>query len=274
MIVVSAASGALGRLVVDRLLTRHPAGRVAAAVRRPDGAADLAARGVAVRHADYDEPATLRTAFEGADRLLLISSPELDPARRTAQHRAAVDAARASGAGTVVYTSFLGADGEPDALTAAHHATEQALQAGGLTYTLLRHPFYTEAFVNPGLRAAVTSGELLDGTKGRGLNTATRADLAEAAARVLTEDHHAGRAYDFTGTLWTFPRLAEALTRISGIPVAHRERSEPAEGVQGWLESRVAAGALERQTDDLATVLGHPPTSLDQAVAALLKETG
>nr|WP_253267627.1 NAD(P)H-binding protein [Streptomyces asoensis] len=99
MIVVSAASGAFGRLVIDRRLARRPADRIVAAVRHPDGAADLAARGVEVRLDDYDAPATLRTAFEGADRLLLISSPELDSARRAGQHRAAVEAACDAGVG-------------------------------------------------------------------------------------------------------------------------------------------------------------------------------
>ncbi|MEU4876029.1 NAD(P)H-binding protein [Streptomyces sp. NPDC021608] len=270
MIVVSAASGAFGRLVVDRLLEGGAAGRVVAAVRRPEKAVDLAARGVTVRHGDYDDPATLRTAFAGADRLLLISSPELDTARRTAQHRAAVDAARAAGVGSLVYTSFLGADTRAEGLTAAHHATERALAASGLPHTVLRHPFYTEAFVHPGLRDAVAAGELADGTAGRGLNTALRGDLAEAAARVLTEDAHLGRAYDFTGNLWDHHELAEALSRVFGRPVVRRDRADRAPGARGWLEEQVRAGALERQTDDLRHVLGRPPTSLDAAVAALL----
>ncbi|GAB7110552.1 SDR family oxidoreductase [Streptomyces phaeofaciens JCM 4814] len=270
MIVVSAASGAFGRLVIDRLLDRCPVGRVTAAVRDPGGAADLAARGVTVRPGDYDAPQTLRTAFEGADRLLLISSPELDPSRRAAQHRAAVDAALDAGVGSIVYTSFLGADTQADGVTAAHHATERTLTASGLPHTLLRHPFYSEAFINPGLRDAVASGELTDGTGGRGINTALRSDLAEAAARVLTEDGHLGRAYDFTGDLWTYDQLADTLSRLYGRPVVRRDRSGRAPGAQGWLEEQVRGGALERQTGDLRRVLGHPATTLDEAVAAVL----
>ncbi|MER5582714.1 NAD(P)H-binding protein [Streptomyces asoensis] len=271
MIVVSAASGAFGRLVVGRLLDLVPADRVGVAVRDPGKVPDLAARGVHVRLGDYDDPATLRTAFEGADRLLLISSPELDPSRRTVQHRAALDAARAGGVGSVVYTSFLGADTQADGMTAAHHATERELASGGLPHTLLRHPFYSEAFLHSGLRAAVASGELADGTGGRGINTASRGDLAEAAARVLTEDHHVGRAYDFTGVLWTYDELADTLSGVSGRPVVRRER-DPAPGAQGWLETQVRSGALERQTDDLQRVLGHPPTGLAQTVTAILDQ--
>ncbi|MFE9253213.1 NAD(P)H-binding protein [Streptomyces sp. NPDC007088] len=268
MIVVSAASGAFGRLVIDRLLARCPPGRIVAAVRRPDRVAYLAARGVEVRHADYDAPATLRAAFADADRLLLISSPELGLARRVAQHEAAVEAARGAGVGALVYTSFLGADTQASGVAEAHHMTERALRASGVPRTVLRHPFYSEAFLHPGLRAAVAAGELSDATGGRGINTALRADLAEAAARVLTENHHIGRAYDFTGEPWTFPRLAEVLTRVTGTAVVRRER-EPAPGAQGWLEGQVRAGALERWTGDLSGVLGRPATSLEQVVAGL-----
>lgn len=270
MIVVSAASGAFGRLVIDQLLARCPADRIVAAVRDPEGVADLAARGVRVRLGDYDDPATLRTAFKGTDRLLLISSPELEPSRRAGQHQAAIDAARTAGVGAIVYTSFLGADTQAHGVTAAHHATERALSASGLPHTLVRHPYYSEAFLNAGLRAAVTSGELASGTGGRGINTAFRSELAEAAARVLTEDRHLGRGYDFTGSLWTYHQLAHALSRISGRPVVHRDRNGRAPGAQGWLEDQVRAGALERQTDDLEQVLGHRPATLDQAVTEIL----
>lgn len=270
MIVVSAATGAFGRLVVDRLLDRCPAGGVTAAVRDPGRAADLAARGVTVRAGDYDAPETLRTAFEGADRLLLISSPEPDPSRRAAQHRTAVDAARDAGVGSIVYTSFLGAGTEAGGVTAAHHATERTLAASGPPHTLLRHPFCSEAFINQGLRDAVASGELADGTGGRGINTALRSDLAEAAARVLTEDGHLGRAYDFTGEPWTYDQLADTLGRLCGRPVVRRDRADRAPGAQGWLEEQVRAGALEQRTGDLRHVLGHPATTLDEAVAAVL----
>ncbi|MET8338322.1 NAD(P)H-binding protein [Streptosporangium canum] len=274
MIVVSAASGALGRLVIEQLLTRVPAGEVVAAVRDPGAAADLAARGVQVRRGDYDDPASLREAFGGAGRLLLISSSELDPARRLAQHLAAIDAAGIAGAGALAYTSFLGAGSGGTGVTEAHHATEKAILDSGLPYTMLRHPYYSEAFLNPGLRAAVASGELTDATGGRGLNTASRADLAEAAANVLTGDGHLGRGYDFTGPLWTYPQLARTLAEVSGVPVAHREGPDDASGALRWLNGQVRAGALETQTGDLREVLGRPATTLRQAVTAALRPAG
>ncbi|WP_285106487.1 NAD(P)H-binding protein [Promicromonospora sp. MEB111] len=269
MIVVSAASGAFGRLVLSELLTRVPAGQLVAAVRDPGTVADLAARGIEVRRGDYDQPESLRTAFRGADRLLLISSPALDTDRRTAQHLAAIDAATGAGVRTIAYTSFLGADRGGDGMNAAHHSTEQTVVESGLDYTILRHPFYSDAFINAGLRTAVASGTLVSASGGRGLNTASRADLAAAAAIALTDDTHVGRAYDLAGPLWTYPQLADALTAATGRPVAHHDADDTS-GPMGFLMALARGGALERQTDDLRHVLGRPPTSLEQAVAYAL----
>ncbi|MET7460454.1 NAD(P)H-binding protein [Nonomuraea sp. NPDC005501] len=240
MIAVSAASGALGRLVIDRLRARV---EVVAVVRDPV----RAPAGVPVRRGDYDDPASLRAAFEGVERLLLISSPELDTPRRIAQHLAAVTAAADAGVGAIAFTSFLGADTAATGLTEAYHATEQAILATGLPYTFLRHPFYSDAFL-----PRVTGGELRSSTAGRGLNTAFRSDLAEAAANVLESRAHLGRAYDFTGPLWSHPEVAEALG------VAYREVPDTGPGPMSWINGRIRAGELERQTPDLEAVLGRP----------------
>ncbi|GIF75137.1 NAD(P)H-binding protein [Asanoa siamensis] len=263
MIVICAASGALGRLVVEELRGRA---RVVAVVRDP---AKLADAGVEVRHGDYDDPASLGPALRGAERVLLISSPDLDTERRVRQHRAVLDAAVANGVGGIAYTSFLGADRDGAGMNAAHHRTERAIADSGLPHTILRHPFYTDAFVEAGLRAAVADGLLRSDTGGRGLNTATRADLAAAAAAVLTDDAHLGRAYDLTGPLWTYPRLAEVLTEVTGRPTKHLD--EPVAGPMGFLMGLARAGALERQTDDLRTVLGRDPEPLRRTVERALQ---
>ncbi|MBB2915303.1 NAD(P)H dehydrogenase (quinone) [Streptosporangium becharense] len=240
MIVISAASGALGRLVVDNLRART---EVVAVVR------DLgrAPEGVPARHGDYDDPASLRAAFDGASRLLLISSPELDPSRKTRQHLAAVAAAEAVGVGAIAFTSFLGAGTVATGMTEAYHATEQAILDSGLPYTMLRHPFYSDAFV-----PRISGGELTGSTGGRGLNTAFRSDLAEAAANVLVGEGHLGRAYDFTGPLWSHPEVAAALG------VTYREVPDTGPGPMSWINGLVRAGALEQQTPDLERVLGRP----------------
>ncbi|MFI6266640.1 NAD(P)H-binding protein [Micromonospora sp. NPDC051006] len=270
MVTVSAASGALGRLVIGQLLTRLPAGRIAVAVRDPARGAGLAALGVDVRHGDYDDPASLRLAFRDAERLLLISSPELAPDRRIRQHLAAIEAAAANGVRAIAYTSFLGADRGGEGMNAAHHVTEQAIIDSGLEYTMLRNPFYSDAFINLGLRSAVESGKLTSGTGGRGLNTALRADLAAAAANVLTDDAHLGHGYDLTGPLWTYPELAEVLSETTGKKVDHHEATDETPGPMGFLMGLAWSGALERQTDDLRRLPGRPPASLRHAVANAL----
>ncbi|MEW9527692.1 NAD(P)H-binding protein [Microbispora sp. NPDC049125] len=250
MIVISAASGAFGRLVIERL---RPRAEVVAAVRDPGRAPE----GVPVRRGDYDDPASMREAFDGAALLLLISSPELDPARRISQHLAAVEAAVEVGVGAIAYTSFLEADTAATGMTEAHHATEQAILRSGLPYILLRHPFYSEAFI-----PRVSGGELTSGTGGRGLNTAFRSDLAEAAANVLTGQGHLGHAYDFTGPLWTYPEVAEALG------VTYREVPDDGPGPMSWINARVRAGALEKQTPDLERVLGRPAETVASRLRA------
>src|SRR5450759_67627 len=268
MIIVSAATGGLGRLVVECLLHRVPAGAVAVAVRNPGRADDLAARGVEVRFGDYDDLDSLGEAFTGADRLLFISSPHVGA--RAAQHQNVVAAARAAGVGARLYTSGLGADLIDEGVLGEHHATEQAVLASGIPHIFLRHPIYSDFFINPGLQAAIDAGELTSSPAGRGMNTATRADLAEAAAAVLTDAEPPGRAYNLTGCLWTFPQLAAVLSNVSGRPVMYRE-SDGDEGIMQVIGPMVRSGGFEFQTDDLTRLLGHPPTNLEDAVIATLK---
>jgi NAD(P)H dehydrogenase (quinone) len=242
LIVIMAASGQLGRLVIENLSGHTD---VIAAVRDPARAAADA------RHADFTDPASMRTAFKGATKLLLISSPELDAAKRIGHHLAAVDAARAAKVGAIAYTSFLGAGTTATGVTEAHHATERAIRDSGLPYTFLRHPYYSDAFV-----PRITDGELTASTAGRGLNTAFRADLAEAAANVLLGDGHEGKAYDFTGPLWRHHEVAEA----AGVPF--REVPDAGPGPMAWLNAQVRAGAMEFQSPDLERVLCRPAESM------------
>lgn len=268
MILVSAATGALGRLVVERLLDRVPSSEIAIVIRYPEKAADIVDRGVEVRRGDYDDKASLRAAFDHADRLLFISSPEVDAPVRIGQHGNVVEAARDAGVGLVVYTSGLGADTSDEGLLAAHHATERLLADSGVAFTALRNPIYTDVFITPALRGAVEAGELTGSTGDRGFNTALRADLAEAAAIVLTTPGHR-QAYDFTGSRWTYPELAAALSEVSGRPVTYRD-TDTDEGPMMFFGPAIRAGGFEVQTPDLERVLGRPPTGLRQVVAGVL----
>lgn len=269
MIVVSAATGEFGRLVVDQLLDRVPARQIAVAVRDVHKAADLADRGVQLRHGDYERTDTLRQAFDGADRLLFISAPDQND-ERVLQHQNVVDAAGVAGVGRLLYTSALGADVVDEGGLADHHATERAIRESGLPYTILRHPIYSEWFIHSGLREPIKTGHLTSSAGGRGMNTALRTDLAEAAAVLLTSRDQLDEGYNFTGRRWTFDELAQVLSEISGRLITCQEVDED-EGIMTMIGPAVRAGAFEFSTVDLERVLGHPSTSLRNAVTAALR---
>ena len=211
MIVVTGASGQLGRLVIQSLLRKVPAGEIVAAVRDPKRVQDLAALGVQVRQADYNQPATLLSAFAGADKVLLISSSEIG--QRVAQHAAVIAAAQQAKVKLLAYTSLLHADRSPLGLADEHRQTEALLQESGLPSVLLRNGWYTENYL-ASIPAALAHGVLL-GSAGEGrIASATRADYAEAAATVLTLDAQAGRVYELAGDqAYTLSELAAELSR-------------------------------------------------------------
>ncbi|MYS78941.1 NAD(P)H-binding protein [Embleya scabrispora] len=285
MIVVTGATGQFGRLVIDALLERGtPASEIVAAVRTPAKAADIAARGVEVREADYTRPETLVPAFTGADKLLFVSSngPEAD---RIAQHTAAVAAAAEARVGQLLYTSVYAASESPLGLSRVHRDTEARIAATGLPTVLLRNGWYTENYTGS-LAGAVERG-VVAGSAGEGrIASASRADYAEAAAIVLLGDDQAGKVYELTGdTNWSLAELAAEAAKQSGKEVAYANL--PAEQYAGILNGvglpsflvellvdadlQVAAGALEGITGDLSGLLGRPTTPLADTVAVALK---
>lgn len=282
MIVITAATGKLGHHVVDALLARVPASQVAVAVRNVERAADLAARGVEVRHADYERPETLRAAFTGADRLLLISSSEVG--RRERQHRAAVAAAVEAGVGFLAYTSILRADRSTLGLAAEHVATERAIAASGLPHALLRNGWYLENY-SENLDAALAHGVIL-GAAGEGrIAAASRRDYAEAAARVLLDDGHAGRTYELAGDApFTMRELAAIVSELAHKPVTYQDLPQtqyrdalvsfgvpvPFAEVLADSDAGIARGELDDATGDLRRLIGRATTSPRAAIAAAL----
>lgn len=282
MIVITGANGQLGSLVIDTLLKSVPASQIVAAVRTPAKAAALAARGVEVREADYERPETLRTAFAGASKLLLISSSEVG--KRTAQHQAVIEAAKAAGVQLLAYTSILHADTSPLPLAAEHLATEQLIQASGLPAVILRNGWYTENYL-ASVPTALQYGALL-GSAGEGrIASATRADYAAAAAAVLLADNQAGRVYELAGDAsYTLTELAAAITQASGTPVKYQDLP-PAEfkgvllgaGLPEGLAALLAEsdegasrGGLFDDGHQLSTLIGRPSTDLATALGAAL----
>jgi NAD(P)H dehydrogenase (quinone) len=280
MIIVTGASGQLGRLVIDALLKKVPANQIVAAVRNPEKVTDLATLGVQIRHADYDKPETLEKAFQGADKLLLISANEVG--RRTPQHRAAINAAKKVKVGLIAYTSILRADTSPLPLAIEHKETEQLIKESDLPYVFLRNGWYTENYT-AGIPTALQYGVVM-GSAGNGrISSAARADYAEAAAAVLTQDKQAGRIYELAGDeSYSLSELAALIAQKSGKAVAYQDLPEAefkaalvGAGLPDWLaillaESDVGAskGGLFDDTHQLSKLIGHKTTPLEAIVAA------
>jgi NAD(P)H dehydrogenase (quinone) len=270
MHVITGVTGKLGRVAIEDLLTRVPATDVVAVARDPRKAADLAERGVEVRHGDYEDPASLRAAFRGADVLLFVSSPDITPGARPRQHGNVIDAAVAAGVGRVVYTSAIGAENGQGFL-ADHTVTEKLIVESGLPHTLLRNTFYMEVLVNPGLRAAVDAGELLGADKGVPVNLATIADLGVAASVAVTGEGHAGVAYELRGPVWTLADLARTVSEVSGKDVVYKPVPVEELGQAGFVHQLITSGLFSQPSDDLEKLIGQPPTGLREAVETALR---
>jgi NAD(P)H dehydrogenase (quinone) len=281
MIAITGASGQLGRLVIAELLKKEPASEIVAVVRNPAKVADLAALGIAVRAAAYDQPAALVAAFQGVTRLLLISSSEVG--QRAVQHRNVIDAAKQAGVGLVAYTSLLHADTSPLGLAGEHRETEAALKASGLPHVLLRNGWYTEnylASVPPALQHGVFIGAAGVGK----IASAARADYAAAAAAVLVLADQAGKVYELAGDdAYTLTELVAELGQQSGKPVVYRNLSQsdfaaalrgaglpaPVADLLADSDAGAVGGALFDDGRVLSRLIGRPTTVL----ADLLKAT-
>ena len=279
-IAITGATGQLGRLVISKLKAKVPASEIIALARDPGKAADL---NVAVRQADYAKPETLAPAFAGVDTLLLISSSEVG--QRAVQHRNVIEAAKDAGVKRIVYTSVLRADTSPLGLADEHRATEAALKASGIPYTILRNGWYTENYT-ASVGGAVAGGAFI-GSAGDGrISSATRADYAEAAEAVLTGEGHEGRTYELAGDeAYTLSHLAAEISRQTGkdIPYKNLPEADYAKALAGFglpeglaqaiasFDVDASAGALFEDGRQLSRLIGRPTTPLSAAVAEALR---
>jgi NAD(P)H dehydrogenase (quinone) len=278
-IAIAAATGQLGRLVVQSLKTRAPHEELVALVRSPEKAGDL---GVAAREADYDRPETFVRSLEGVDTFLLISGPV--PGARVAQHRNVVDAAKRAGVKRIVYTSAIHADVSPLDIAADHRAAEADITASGIAYTIVRNGWYTENYTSA-ITGALASGAVLGSAGDARISSATRADYAEGIAAVLAGAGHEGRIYEFAGDdAWTMRDLAAEIARQSGRTVVYRDMP-PAEyasilagfgipeavakAIAGW-DVAAAQGALFDDSRTLSRLIGRPTTPLSDTVAEVI----
>ena len=283
MIVISGASGQLGHLVIQSLLAKVPASQIVAAVRNPERASDLAALGVQIRKADYTDPASLDAAFQGAEKVLLISSSEVG--LREAQHRNVIDAVKKAGVSLLAYTSLLHVDTSPLGLAGEHAATEAYLGQSGVPFVLLRNGWYTENYL-ASIPPALQHGAFI-GSAGEGrIASAARADYAEAAAVALTTPDQSGKVYELAGDeSYTLAEFAAELSRQSGkqIPYVNLPESEfkaalvgaglpePLAGLLADSDAGASKGGLFDDKRQLSTLIGRPTTPLAALIQAALK---
>ncbi|GHA54018.1 SDR family oxidoreductase [Streptomyces tendae] len=281
-IVVTGATGHLGRHVVRQLLEKVPADQVTAVVRDRDKAADLAARGVRLAVADYNSPETFDDLFAAGDRVLLISGNEFDKGR-VRQHTIVIDAAKKAGVALLAYTSA------PSSLKAAladdHRATEEVLVGSGVPYVLLRNGWYHENYTEQ-LAPVLEHGAVVQAAGEGRISSASRADYAAAAVAVLTGEGHENTAYELGGDeAWGFAEYAAELSRQTGREIAYNPVSVedytailtgagvpgPLADVFAGVDAAIAKGELVVSTGDLSRLAGRPTTPLAEAVATALK---
>ncbi len=288
-LLVTGATGQLGSLIIDILSKTLPATEISGLVREGGGRASskadqITARGVQTRRGDYDDPASLRSAFAGIDRLLFISSSTMEG--RVAQHRNVVEAARAAGVSLIAYTSVLHADRSPLGLAEDHRQTEALLEASGVPYVLLRNGWYTENYM-ASLPAALAHGALLGAAGEGGIASAARADYAAAAAAVLVSaEAQAGRTYELAGDhAFTLSELAAEVSRQTGREIAYRDlpKAEYKAALLGAglplglaalladSDAGAAKGALFDDSGDLGRLIGRPTTPWTESVRQVLE---
>ena len=276
---VTGATGQLGRLVVEKLKGKGLANSVVALVRTPEKAADL---GVEVREFDYSNPEKLADALHGIEKLILISGNELG--KRTEQHGNVIDAAKKAGVKQLVYTSLLHADRSGLILAPEHYATEQALKASGLAYTILRNGWYTENYTGS-VGGAVAAGGFI-GSAGDGkISLAARADFADAAVAVVSGEGHQNKVYELAGDeSFTLAELAAEISKQTGKTIPYNNLPETeyakilksfgipegfADAIASW-DTGASKGDLFDESHQLSNLIGHPTTPLAETVKAAL----
>lgn len=281
MIALTGATGQLGQFVVEELLRTVAAKQIVAIVRNPAKAEALSKQGVLVRQADYGDQAALTQALAGVDKLLLISSSEVG--QRAAQHRNVINAAKAAGVKFIAYTSLLHADKSPLGLHVEHVETEKMLAESGIPYALLRNGWYSENYL-ASAPAALAHGVFIGAAGDGKIASATRADYAAAAARVISEEGHAGKVYELAGDNgWTLSELAALLSKASGKNIVYQNLSEAdfAAALKGAglpdvfanlladSDAGAAKGGLFDDSKTLSKLIGRPTTPIADSVNAL-----
>lgn len=279
-IAVTGASGQLGARVVHHLLEtcNVPAGRIVAVTRDPTKLADLAAKGVDVRAGSFDDKAQTIAAFEGADRVLIISTDALDePGKRLRQHKAAIAAAVKAGVGHIAYTSMPRPEpGNPVLFAPDHHGSEEAIRATGLPYALFRNSWYQENLMMA-LPQALATGQWYTSAGDGKVAHVARDDIAEAIACSLAAVGKESATYTLTGPeALTTAETAALASEVTGKPLAVVNLTDEqlaegmkAAGVSDFMipmlvsfDANTRAGGVSDVTGDIEKLTGHKPAPL------------
>lgn len=283
-LLVTGATGQLGKLVLDQLLASGVApSRIIATSRDTAKLADYIARGVQARVADFDDPASLDQAFAGADRILIISTDALDqPGKRLKQHLAAVAAAKKAGAKHIVYTSMPSPETSVIPFAPDHLGTENAIKATGIPYTILRNGWYMENLFMA-LPHALETGQWYSSSGEGRLAHIARADAAKAAAAALASSTGESQTYTLTGgELRSTDEIAALVAKATGKPlnVVHISDEALAGGLKSAglpdflipivvsFDANTRGGHIDMVTSDVTALTGATPVTLAAFIEA------
>ncbi|MDN6740393.1 MAG: SDR family oxidoreductase [Corynebacterium casei] len=274
-IAVTGATGHLGGLVIESLLNKNvEASDIVAIVRNEEKAKDLAARGINIAVAAYDDEAALKAALNGVDRLVFVSASEVG--KRVEQHSNIIAAAKEAGVSFIAYTSLLNLDSSELFLAPEHQATEKMLAESGIEHANLRNGWYWENYA-AALETGKAMGKFFSAAGEAKVAGAARKDFAEAAAVVVTTDGHAGKTYELAGgPALTYPEIAAQVGEVLGtdveyvnLTVEEYEKSLldaglPADFAAGLAgaDPVIEKGALYSESTDLQDLIGRPASTV------------
>lgn len=276
---ISGASGKLGRLAVELALTQLPTDKIVASTRTPETLADLAKLGVHVRHGDFDDPASLRTAFAGVDRMFMVSASNAT-GKRSDQHTNAISAAKEAGVERLVFPSMPNVDDprHPVGLAAREYQeAEDLVRGSGIPYAILRNAPYSELHVVERIAPVLASGMIRSNAGSGSAAFVSRLDVARAALAVLLDDDHEDQMHDITGPeLLTYRQIADLLAEVTGHRVTYVElddetyerETRESGATELRVEARAGMGRAVREgyfavlTNDYLSLTGRDPLTL------------
>ncbi|WP_148356883.1 SDR family oxidoreductase [Peribacillus simplex] len=284
-ILITGATGELGSKVVETLLKTVPVSQLAVSVRNPEKAEGLRARGVEVRHGDFDKPETLDSAFSGIDRLLIISTFG-DDETIMRHHTNAVVAAQRAQVKFIAYTSVTNASQSKFFLAPLHRAREEAILKTGIPYSFLRNNWYLENEIGS-IKGAMAGAPWITSAGEGKVGWVLRQDLAEAATNVLTGEGHENTVYELSGKLMTQEEFVSALGEVLGkeVPVQQVDDTTYANMMKGAgvpeaylpmlvnTQKGIRDGGLEIESNDLEKLLGRPSTPINEALSQIISQS-